>query len=43
MTCTPEKLNFLRRTVADLRSKLSKLQVQHNDLKSNSAKEIQLL
>ena len=43
MTCTPEKLNYLRRTVADLRSKLSKLQVQYNDLKSSSAKEIQSL
>jgi hypothetical protein len=35
--------NGLRRQVADLRSKLSKLTVTYNDLKSSSMKEISRL
>lgn len=38
-----ENTNLLRRQVADYRSKLSKLTVSYNDLKSASSKEIDRL
>lgn len=38
-----EVINYLRRQLADYRSKLSKLTVIHNDLKSQTSKEIQRL
>ena len=40
---TKEVANYLRRQVANYRSKFNKLLVSYNDLKSQSSKEIQRL